>query len=306
MSQSTVSIVLAGKSEGRVKPETGRAVREAAERLGYRPNRAARVLRLGSARTILLVVPSLASPFFGAVYTGAARVAAERGFGLIVHQVPDDTDLARSPVDIDVIDGVLASSITGGLAGLGDIPLVLMDSDPSGTVPAVNFDVAGGMRKVVSYLAGLGHHRFGHLAAAVDSWTFRERGKVLAEVGATVRRAGIVDVAVAREAALDLLDRPDRPTVVVCDDDLIAAGAYKAARALGLDIPRDLSVTGFDDILVATALEPELTTVCLPAEDLGARAMVALLERLDGQRPSGVSLPVRLIVRGSTAPPYQP
>jgi LacI family transcriptional regulator len=90
---------------------------------------------------------------------------------------------------------------------------------------------------------------------------------------------------------------------LVCDDDLIAAGAYKAARALGLDVPRDLSITGFDDILVATALEPELTTIRLPAEELGARAMTALLERLDGHAPPDVSLPGELIVRGSTAPP---
>ena len=93
VSQTTVSLVLAGKSEGRVKPETDQAVREAARRLGYRPNTAARNLRLGRTRTILLVVPTLTSPFFGAVYTGAARVAGERGFGVVVH--PWDDDAAR-------------------------------------------------------------------------------------------------------------------------------------------------------------------------------------------------------------------
>ena len=303
MSQSTVSIVLAGKAEGRVKPETGQAVREAAQRLGYRPNLAARNLRLGRTRTVLLVVPTLNSPFFGAVYTGAARVAAERGFGVVVHPWPDDANPARSPVDIEAIDGVLASSITGGVAGLGDLPLVVMDSDPSAAVTAVNFDVTGGMRAIIAHLRGLGHHRIGHLAAAVESWTFRVRGEALAEAGPVTRRTTAIDVAAAREAALDLLAHPIRPTALVCDDDLIAAGAYKAARALGLDIPGDLSVTGFDDILVATALEPELTTVRLPAEALGAEAMSALLERLHGLDPAGVSLPGHLIVRGSTAPP---
>lgn len=303
VSQSTVSIVLAGKAEGRVKPETGRAVREAAESLGYRPNVAARNLRLGRTRTVLLVVPTLASPFFGAVYTGAARVAAERGFGVVVHPWPDDANPARSPVDIEAIDGVLASSIAGGVAGLGDVPLVVMDSDPADPAPAVNFDVTGGMRAITAHLAELGHRRFGHLAAAVDAWTFRVRGEVLAEAGPLIRRTTAIDVAAARAAALDLLDRPDRPSVLVCDDDLIAAGAYKAARTLGLDVPGDLSVTGFDDILVATAVEPELTTVRLPAEELGAQAMTALLECLDGHHPPGVSLAGELIVRGSTAPP---
>lgn len=299
MSQSTVSLVLAGKSEGRVKPETGRAVREAARRLGYRPNLAARNLRLGRTRTVLLVVPTLASPFFGAVYTGAARVAGERGFGVIVHPWNDDAVPARSPIDIEAIDGVLASSIGGGMTGLGDLPLVVMDNDPAGQAPSVNFDVAGGMRSIMGHLHGLGHRRIGHLAAAVDAWTFRVRGEALGPV--ECRATTAIDVAAARAAALTVLDRPDRPSALVCDDDLIAAGAYKAARHLGLDVPGDLSVTGFDDILVATALEPELTTIRLPAEELGARAMTALLERLDGGIPGDVSLPGELVVRGSTA-----
>ncbi|MDN3352290.1 LacI family DNA-binding transcriptional regulator [Actinomadura sp. DC4] len=299
VSQSTVSLVLAGKSEGRVKPETGRAVREAARRLGYRPNLAARNLRLGRTRTVLLVVPTLASPFFGAVYTGAARVAGERGFGVIVHPWNDDAVPARSPIDIEAIDGVLASSIGGGMTGLGDLPLVVMDNDPAGQAPSVNFDVAGGMRSIMGHLHGLGHRRIGHLAAAVDAWTFRVRGEALGPV--ECRATTAIDVAAARAAALTVLDRPDRPSALVCDDDLIAAGAYKAARHLGLDVPGDLSVTGFDDILVATALEPELTTIRLPAEELGARAMTALLERLDGGIPGDVSLPGELVVRGSTA-----
>ncbi|GAB2871328.1 LacI family DNA-binding transcriptional regulator [Actinoallomurus bryophytorum] len=306
VSQSTVSLVLAGKAEGRVKPETGQAVREAARRLGYRPNLAARNLRLGRTRTVLLVVPTLASPFFGAVYTGAARVAGERGFGVVVHPWTDDAAPARSPVDIEAIDGVLASSLGGGVTGMGDVPLVVLDNDPADPAPSVNFDVAGGMRLIARHLAELGHRRIGHLAAAVDAWTFRVRGEVLADAGPLLCRGrSAIDVTAARTAALALLDRGDRPSALVCDDDLIAAGAYKAARALGLEVPADLSVTGFDDILVATALEPELTTIRLPAEELGARAMTALLERLDGQTPPDVSLPGELIVRGSTAPPRE-
>jgi DNA-binding LacI/PurR family transcriptional regulator len=304
VSQSTVSLVLAGKSEGRVKPETGQAVREAARRLGYRPNLAARNLRLGRTRTVLLVVPTLASPFFGAVYTGVARVAGERGFGIVVHPWNDDAVPARSPVDIEAIDGVLASSLGGGVTGMSEVPIVVLDNDPADPAPAVNFDVAGGMRAIAGHLTGLGHRRLGHLAAAVDAWTFRVRGEVLTEEAPVVcRTTSAIDVTAARTAALKLLNRPDRPSALVCDDDLIAAGAYKAARALGLDVPRDLSITGFDDILVATALEPELTTIRLPAEELGARAMTALLERLDGHTPPDVSLPGELIIRGSTAPP---
>ncbi len=325
VSQSTVSIVLTGKWPGRVSPHTAQTVREAAARLGYRPNLAARNLRLGRTRTVLLVVPTLANPFFGAVYTGAARVAAEHGFGVVVYPWPDGHGPARSPFSAphEAIDGVLASSMATdvltdlvGQEGDMGVPLVMLDSDPGGAAPTVNVDVADGMRSLVDHLAGLGHRRYWHLAADIDAWTFHVRGGALADAvaalpgGATlVRRTAPITVDGARAAARAWLReagrRPelDRATALLCDDDVIAAGAYKAARDMGLDIPGDLSITGFDDILLAEALEPELTTVRLPAEALGERAMSALLEILDKSRPRGLSLPGDLIVRASTAPP---
>jgi LacI family transcriptional regulator len=311
VSQSTVSIVLAGKWAGRISPGTVQAVRDAADRLGYRPNLAARNLRLGSTRTVLLVVPTLTSLFFGGVHTGAARAAAEHGFGVVVYPWPDVAGEARSPFAAahEAIDGILASSMAVDvLAQLGPVPQVMLDSDPADDAPTVNFDVAEGMRAVAAHLAALGHRRIGHVAASVEAWTFRTRADALAAAvrdlpgGALLRGRTEIDIGVARAAAGELLDRPDRPTALVCDDDLIAAGAYKAARALGLDVPADVSITGFDDMLLAEAVQPELTTVRLPAEELGARGMTALLDLLEGLRPSPVSLPAELIVRESTAP----
>lgn len=312
VSQSTVSLVLGGKWSGRVSPATARSVRDAAERLGYRPNQAARNLRLGTTRTVLLMVPTLSAPFFGPVYTGAARVAARHGFGVVVSTWPDD---AEGPADSpfgseEAIDGILASSMPVDVLGrFRETPAVMLDSGPGGGVPTVDFGVADGMRAIAGHLAGLGHRRFGHVAAAVDQWTFRARAEALAAVvaglpgGALARGACAIDVASAKEAALRLLSGPRPPTALVCDDDLIAAGAYKAARALGLDVPADLSVTGFDDVLLATALEPELTTVRLPAEELGAQGMTALLGLLEGRRPASRVLPGELVVRASTAAP---
>jgi DNA-binding LacI/PurR family transcriptional regulator len=188
------------------------------------------------------------------------------------------------------------------------MPLVMLDSDPGGAAPTVNLDVAAGFRAIVAHLAGLGHRRFGHLASAVDAWTFRIRGEVVTTAiealpGALLlREHTAIDIRAAREAAGALLRRPDRPTALICDDDLIAAGAYKAARDLGLTVPDDLSITGFDDILLAEALEPELTTVRLPAQELGAQGMRALLGLLDGHSPGPVSLPGMFVARGSTGP----
>ncbi|XVQ12495.1 LacI family DNA-binding transcriptional regulator [Spirillospora sp. CA-255316] len=317
VSQSTVSLVLGGKWTGRVSPATARAVEEAAASLGYRPNAAARNLRLGTTRTVLLVIPTITSPFFGPVYIGAARVAARHGFGVVVYP-PDDARPAApgaSPFAVprEAIDGIMASSMTpDALRGFGRAPVVMLDSGPAaaaGGAPTVDFAVEDGMRAVVAHLAGLGHRRFGHLAASVDEWTFRARGGAVARAvhelpgGTLTRAAGTIDVRSAKEAAGRLLDLPDRPTALVCDDDLMAAGAYKAARARGLEIPGDLSVTGFDDVEIARALEPELTTVRLPAQELGEQGMLALLELLGGGRPESRALPVELVVRASTAPP---
>ena len=106
----------------------------------------------------------------------------------------------------------------------------------------------------------------------------------------------------ARDAAGPLLD--EQPTAVFCDDDIVAAGLYLAARERGLRIPRDLSVVGFDDMDFARVLDPALTTVALDAELLGATAFGLLEERMSGGRPRRpIVLPAELVVRGSTGPP---
>lgn len=318
VSQAAVSLVLGGKWHGRVSEPTAERVREAARRLGYRPNLAARNLRLGRTRTVLLVVPALTNEFFAGVYTGAARIAAQHGFGVVLYPSPEGIGPARDPFQSAqaALDGVIASSMAADAvtAIRGDqLPLVMLDSDPAGSLGAatVNLDIADGVRQIAEHLLALGHRHFLHLAADIPSWTFEVRARELAaRVGAvpgtTVRtaRADLTSIDNARAAAETALAGPGpRPTALVCDDDKLAAGAYKAARRLGLRIPDDLSVTGLDDLALATAIDPELTTVSLDAERVGERGMRALLAVLDGDTPERDDIPVHLVVRGSTAPP---
>ncbi|MEI7029547.1 LacI family DNA-binding transcriptional regulator [Streptomyces pratensis] len=317
VSQATVSLVLGEKWPGRVSETTAQRVRDRAAELGYRPNLAARSLRLGGTRTALLVVPALTNEFFARVYTGAAAVAAEHDFGVVLYPSPDGTGPARDPFASAraSLDGVIASSMAAdaldALHG-AELPLVMLDSDPAGPGPAahVNLDIADGMRQVTDHLLGLGHRHFLHLASAVDTWTFAVRAEALRQAldpvpGATLRTVRApLDVRAGREAAEQALASADgRPTALVCDDDVLAAGACKAARRLGLRVPQELSVTGFDDLALATALEPELTTVRLPADRVGERGMEALLAVLAGRPAEQGGLPVQLVVRGSTAPP---
>ncbi|MEV5876003.1 LacI family DNA-binding transcriptional regulator [Streptomyces sp. NPDC052101] len=317
VSQAAVSLVLGDKWRGRVSAATAERVREAARELGYRPNLAARNLRLGHTRTVLLVVPALTTEFFAGVYTGAARVAAENGFGVVLYPSPEGIGPARDPFASAqaALDGVLASSMAADAltAIRGDqLPLVMLDSDPTGSLGAatVNLDITDGVRQVAEHLLGLGHRRILHLAADVPSWTFEIRAQELATrlaaaPGTTLTTARApISIEGARTATETALTAPGpRPTAVVCDDDKLAAGAYKALRRLGLRIPDDISVTGLDDLALATAIDPELTTVRLDAELFGERGMQALLAVLQGQEPQSGDIPVQLVVRGSTAPP---
>ncbi|MFF1543235.1 LacI family DNA-binding transcriptional regulator [Streptomyces sp. NPDC058291] len=320
VSQAAVSLVLGDKWRGRVSETTAQRVRDAARDLGYRPNLAARNLRLGRTRTVLLVVPALTTEFFAGVYTGAARVAAEHGFGVVLYPSPEGVGPARDPFASAqaALDGVLASSMAADAltAIRGDqLPLVMLDSDPAGSLGAatVNLDIADGARQIADHLLALGHRRFLHLAADVPSWTFHVRAhaltaRIAATPGATLRTAPApISIDEARTAAETALTAPGpRPTAVVCDDDKLAAGAYKALRRLGLRIPDDVSVTGLDDLALATALDPELTTVRLDAELFGERGMQALLDVLEGRTPDAADIPVHLVVRASTAPPSTP
>lgn len=171
----------------------------------------------------------------------------------------------------------------------------MLDSDPDGSQGAatVNLDIKDGVRQVTDHLLALGHRRFLHLAADIPSWTFEVRAR---ELAARLAEAPGTDLRTARApisfedalaAAHTALSDPagPRPTAVICDDDKLAAGAYKAARRLGLRIPDDISVTGLGDLALAQALDPELTTVRLDAELFGEQGMKALLAVLDGRTP---------------------
>jgi DNA-binding LacI/PurR family transcriptional regulator len=312
VSQSTVSLVFSGKGRGRVSQATQERVRRAARELGYRPNVAAQALRLGSSRAVALLVPDVTNPFFSRVLRGAQRAAQAAGYTVLLVDTGRDRQWAAQSFEslrAGPADGYLLFEVMVP-EGLGrDQHVVLMEREARGR-PWVRFDAEGGAAAAFGHLLELGHRRIGHLAASFDAPTFhlREaaRQRVLAEAGldpdALPRATTEIAIDAAHVAAGPLLD--ERPTGVFCDDDLLAAGLYMAARERGLRIPRDVSVVGFDDMDFAQALEPPLTTVALDAEKLGATAFEMLEGQISRRRTrKRVVLPGELVVRGSTAPP---
>ncbi|MFJ5709444.1 MULTISPECIES: LacI family DNA-binding transcriptional regulator [unclassified Streptomyces] len=311
VSQSTVSLVLNGKWQGRVREETALRVRVASDSLGYRVNQAARTLRLGGTGTVLLVVPTLENPVFAAVHAGAARAGAEHGLGVVVFPLGSEDDRGPFPVPKQSIDGVLACSMPAAdVAGLSTgLPLVVLDDTPHGPAPTVAMDVGDGMAQALAHLVALGHRRILHARATRPTWTFCRRAEVLEETLLGHPEVEKMDVPVTF-SPLEVRDRVTRaltgvfaPTAVVCDDDNIATGVCHAARALGLTVGQDLSVVGFNDLPVASLLAPALTTVRLPVTDLGFRGVEMFMAVAAGENPAPVVLPTELVVRESTAPP---
>jgi DNA-binding LacI/PurR family transcriptional regulator len=307
---------MSGKARGRVSAATEKAVRRAAADLGYRPNAAARALRTGAARSVALIVPDVTNPFFGHVMRGAQAAAWTAGYAVALVDTANDPAwelgsyeaLRGGPVDGFLVFGIDPPKRRRGARGE---KIVLMEDESPGH-PAVRIDSAAATDAIMAHLLELGHRRIGRIAAPFERRAFHDRE---ARWRAALTAAGIapdampharseISFAAATRAALTLLESPDPPTALFCDDDILAGGVYLAARQLRLRIPRDVSVVGFDDLDFTLLLDPPLTTVTANPERLGAEAFATLAAHMAGQRvPRVTILPVELNVRGSTGPP---
>ena len=315
VSIATVSRALSGYPG--VSARTHAAVREAAERLGYRPAAAARTVRLGRSGLVGAFLASCGEktenlqPFGRLVVAGLARrlsdddVAVldfERVDGLVDHVVERQLDAAV----LVAIDGAKLDGVD-----LADVPCPVVGVDTACPIE-IRTDSAGGIELAVAHLARLGHRRIGYAGAHASTVAGRERRRGFDAAVVThgldhdprLRREGDFSQAGGHAAAASLLALEPRPTAIVAVSDLVAAGVYAAAAELGLRVPEDLSVTGFDDLEVARLLAPPLTTVRQDTYALGALAADAVRTLVDGGRAESELLAPQLTVRGSTAPAY--
>jgi DNA-binding LacI/PurR family transcriptional regulator len=311
VSQTTVSLVLSGKGSGRVSEATQDAVRAAAKELGYRPNAAARALRSGTASAVGLVVRDVTHPFFGRTLRGAQRAAREAGHVVVLI---DDNYGAEGKSSSAValaegaIDGFLffAAKVPRALREPGSRPVVIVEYEQP-RIPFIRLDSESGADAALRHLQERGHREIGYLRSRAGGQTFERRHTRWAahlerlglDPGAMVVGEADFDAESSIAEARRLLRRPDRPSAFMADDDLLASGLIAAARELGLRVPEDVAVVGFDDLDVARLLD--ITTVRFDPEALGAAAFGLLLARLQGKRPKNVVLPSELVIRGSTA-----
>ncbi len=307
VSQSTVSLVFSGKAKGRISARTEAAVRSAAQELGYRPNVAARALKTGAARAIVLVVPDITNPFFGGLLRGAQTAARAAGYAVALIDTDNDREWGSASAEAlraGLADGLLLFEVDPPPFAAGGEPIVVIESESRGH-PSARLDVEGGADAAVRHLLDLGHRRIGHLGAVFDLPTFAARAAAVDRLveGPVARATTDLGIDPARAAALELLRAHPELTALFCDDDVVASGAYLAARELGLRIPEDLSIVGFDGLDISRVLDPPLTTVIADGEELGRVAFELLAALLAGERPRSRVVEVALDVRGSTAPP---
>jgi LacI family transcriptional regulator len=329
VSVTTVSHVLNDTPHTRVSEETRARVRSAAKKLRYGPNRAAQSLRTNRSGLLGLLSEEIATtPHAGRIILGAQNAAREHDLTLVIINTERESsgDSHRDDVQALIdrqVDAILYAtmyhrtvSLPPNLQGL---PTVLIDStDRAGIVPAVVPDEVGGAIAAVTHLVGAGHARIGFLNNDDDvpatHGRFAGYRHVLDEHGIafdeTLVASAPSETLPGYELAREMLSRTDRPTALFCYNDRMAMGAYRAAMELGLSIPKDLSIVGFDNQeLIAANLFPGLTTVALPHYEMGVWAVETLVRLLGGEvqhelladKPTLLDCP--LVVRDSVARP---
>lgn len=317
VSVATVSLVANGKSAGRVTPETERRVREAIATLDYRVNTTASALAQGRRDTVAFVSPDPTNPFFSLVLDGIVSVLDDSlSLTILVPRHGDDYDpsTVHRALAGDLAALVLASPGRTLLDSIATTcPTILLDSGETRPgMSSMDLDVEAAGVGLADHLVGLGHTQVGYAGVGRDKVTLQHRRDALHDQltarGATLAVADLVIPRMAIQSAFDsaLEVLPSwvaaGVTAVVCGDDLIAYGVLAAAAQLGITVPLQLSVAGFNDLPYSAMVTPSLTSVDLSARELGVRAGRTLNGILLGaDLPVIETLRTRVVARDSTA-----
>ncbi|MCT9080608.1 LacI family DNA-binding transcriptional regulator [Streptomyces fulvoviolaceus] len=317
VSKSLVSLVLRGSDQ--VRPEKREAVLRAVQELGYRPNAAARSLSEQRTRTVGVLLNDLRNPWFVDLLDGLNSLLHDNGLQMLLADARlnrrTGQDLTGPFLDLRV-DGLVVVGTLPDQAALGAvaerIPVVVAgarEQAPPG-VDVVAGDDGTGARLVTEHLIGLGHRRIAHIAGYGAVGELRRRS-----FEATMRAHGLVDEELVEPSDMTeeggyrttvrLLSRPDRPTAVFAVNDMASVGALSAVEELGLRVPHDVSVVGYDNTNISRLRHVWLTTVDNASHEVGRRAARRLLDRFEGRGGAGqlhLAAPT-LEIRGTTAPP---
>jgi len=298
-----------------LRPETRVHIDAVAQRIGFRPNRVGRSLRAGRTRTIGLLLPTLANPVFADCFEGAEQHARAAGYsvmmGITSYDPSVESDCVQALIDHQ-IDGLILTvgnpARNATLHALDDagMPHILAYNETNAH-PFVSVDNKAAAYDMVSRLNELGHRRITFISGPL---TASDRARRRLQGARTCAKAlGLPPVThwvmpahteSSSPMLRDMLARPDAPSALFCSNDLLAVSVIAQLAALGIRVPDDVAVCGFDGVSIGALMVPSLTTVTQPSREIGATACALLLASLDGATPTSVRLPHR-ISDGGTA-----
>jgi LacI family repressor for deo operon, udp, cdd, tsx, nupC, and nupG len=321
VSTATVSRALARPEK--VKPETREKVLAAVAAIGFVPNDQARAFRRRASNTVILLVRDISNPFYLDVYKGVEGAAFAAGYKVLMGDARDDDRRIAHYVEavrerhadgVILMVGRLPESLLSDPRRLPPM-VIALEGIPGLTLPMVRVDNIRAARSAITHLLELRHRRIAHITGPLREVIAKDRQEgyrqTLAAAGEPIDPALVIEgdfgLAAGREAVRRLLKAETEFTALFAASDQMAVGAMGALRAHGLDVPSDVSVVGFDDILVAEVIDPPLTTVHQPRREIGRAALELLIAQIAGEIPwQGPpplrSFPTRLVIRGSTAP----
>lgn len=324
VSNATVSRAINGT--GFVSASTRKRIEKAVAELGYIPNAAARALVSHRSRAIGIVIPTLENANFAIMVESAQIYLNSRGYHALVsssgyepqQEFEQIQSLVSHGVDGVILVGENRSRAVIDLLREKSVQHVLTWTLSEKESPCVGFDNAAAARRLASHLLDLGHTQIGVIAGLTrnnDRAAGRLQGirQALHDRGLTFIREQLIErpykISEGQFALRTLLKNEPRPTAVICGNDQLAFGALIECSKKGIDVPAELSIVGFDDLEFASQIVPTLTTMHVPAEEIGSRAAEYLVSSLSGETaPQAVEVEVRLVVRDSSgaAPGSQP
>jgi LacI family transcriptional regulator, repressor for deo operon, udp, cdd, tsx, nupC, and nupG len=297
VSTATVSRVLSDPS--RVKDVTRKKVLKAVEELNYSPNILARFLRKMETKTIIVVVPDISNPFFSNILRGIESLAHKNGYLVLLGDTDNGVDQEYKYFDIlrqRQVDGMILLTARINKKLVEEIakqyPVVLACEYLEGsTIPTVSIDNISAARKATEHLIKLNHRRIGMITGPMDIILSRDRLKGYQqaimqnelEMDYMLVQEGDFFVESGYNLMMKFFALENPPTAIFASSDEMAVGAIKAAKAQGLNVPKDLAVIGFDDIKLASIFEPSITTIAQPMYQIGHRAMDMLIKLINGE-----------------------
>lgn len=319
---STATVSRALMNPEKVSTVTRQKVEQAVLAVGYSPHALSRNIKRNESRTILVIVPDISDPFFADVIQDIEHAAAQQGYLILIGDCAQQTQQERTFVNLIItkqIDGMLLLGsnlpFDASKEEQRNLPPMVMANEfaPELELPTVHIDNLTAAYEAVNYLHELGHKRIACIAGpeSLPLSHYRLQGYIqaLRRNGITVDNDYIIRGDFSYEAGAQsfaaLMELPHPPTAIFSHNDVMAVGAIWQAKQLGLRIPQDVSLVGFDDLKLSQFCDPPLTTVAQPRYQIGQQAMLLLLEQLQGHSVQSGSrlLDTELIIRESTAAP---